>query len=204
MRRPSHLLIAAVAIVSIASGCSSPAGVTWTFPPGGGATAAPAAPGTGSPAPAPSSGPVVAADQAIDLEAFDLGFTPGAIEVEAPGRYAVTLKNIGVIQHDVTFPDGTTTGPVDAGASATVEVDVPAAGLAFICSIPGHAAAGMQGTIAVKGSAAAGDSHGGPAPDTGVVKPDPAAPKYELYDATAPKVRDGTHMTSTSSSRKSS
>ena len=34
-------------------------------------------------------------------------------------------------------------------------------------------------------------SHGGPAPDTGTVKPDPAAPKYTPFDATAPKVLDG-------------
>ncbi len=197
MHRPSRLLITTIAIVAIAAGCSGPAQVTWTFPPGGGATAAPATSGTGSPAPAPSSGPVVAADEAIDLEAFDLGFTPGAIEVEAPGRYAVTLKNIGVIPHDVTFPDGTTTGPVDAGASATVEVDVPAAGLTFICSIPGHAQAGMQGTITAKtgdtaaaSPSAAADDHGGPLPSADVTA-DPAAPAHVTYDATAPALLPG-------------
>jgi nitrite reductase (NO-forming) len=50
----------------------------------------------------------------------------------------------------------------------------------------------MEGSITVKGTTAGGGGHGGPAPDTGTVLPDPAAPKYKLYDATAPKVLDGT------------
>ena len=129
---------------------------------------------------------------AIEVTAFDVGFKPTDTTVDAAGRYTVTLKNTGQMAHDLTFPDGKTTGPVEAGKSASVEVDVPATGLTFICTVPGHAAAGMKGTISVKGATAGGDGHGGPAPDTGVVKADPAAPKYTLYDATAPKVLDGT------------
>ena len=90
------------------------------------------------------------------------------------------------MQHDLTLPDGTTTGAVDGGASGTVEVDVPATGIAFICSIPGHAQAGMTGTITVKGTAAGGDDHGGPLP-SGDVAADPNAPAPVTYDATAPK-----------------
>jgi nitrite reductase (NO-forming) len=99
----------------------------------------------------------------------------------------VKLTNTGVVPHDVTFPDGATTGPIAGGSSGTVEVDVPAAGLAFICSVPGHAQAGMTGTIAVKGATAAGgDSHGGPLP-SGDVAADPNAPAPVTYDATAPQ-----------------
>jgi nitrite reductase (NO-forming) len=181
-------MVVVLASAALGAGCASPTGATWTFPPPGPASSAPPA---ASAAPAPSSGPAVAVAGVIELEAFDLGFKPNATTVDLAGRYAVTLRNTGAIPHDLTFPDGATTGLVDPGQSATVEVDVPTAGLKFICSVPGHAAAGMQGTIAVKGATAAADSHGGPAPDTGMVKPDPAAPKYELYDATAPKVRDG-------------
>ena len=84
--------------------------------------------------------------------------------------------------HDITFPDGTT-GRCRPGETASVEVDVPAGGLAFICSIPGHEQGGMTGTIGVTGGAAAGrepsaashDDHGGPAPDTGVAA-DPERP----------------------------
>ncbi len=189
MRRSTFLPVSLLAMVALVGACTATTTPTWTFPPPGAAASAPAT----SAAPAPSSSSVaVAVAGAIELTAFDLGFTPKAITVAAAGHYAVTLKNTGAIQHDLTFPDGKTTGLVDPGKSATVEIDVPAAGLTFICSVPGHAAAGMQGTIAVTGATAGGDSHGGPAPDTGTVKPDPAAPKYTLYDATAPKALDGT------------
>ena len=190
MRRSMLLPISFVGMIALVGGCATATPPAWTFPPpGAAASTAPAA----SAAPQPSSSSAAAAVAgAVEVTAFDLGFKPGAISVDAAGRYDVTLKNTGQITHDLTFADGTTTGPVDAGKSATVQVNVPAAGLTFLCSIPGHAAAGMQGSIAVKGATAGGDSHGGPAPDTGIVKPDPAAPKYTLYDATAPKVLDGT------------
>ncbi|HEX5148566.1 MAG TPA: multicopper oxidase domain-containing protein, partial [Candidatus Limnocylindrales bacterium] len=188
MRRSIRFPIAVLAVAAIAAGCGSASGATWTFPPGGAASPAPAG-ATSAPAPSSEAGGVVVG--AVAIEAFDLGFTPNAIEVDAPGRYAVTLKNTGTIQHDLTFPDGTTTGLVDAGTSGTVEVDVPAEGLSFICSIPGHAQAGMQGTIAIKGTTAGGaDDHGGPLP-TSDVAADPNAPAPITYDATAPALLPG-------------
>ena len=69
---------------------------------------------------------------------------------------------------------------------------IPADGLAFLCSIPGHADAGMKGDVMVTGSAPAAT----PAPAAGgtTTAPvaDPAAPKYTLFDATAPKLLAGT------------
>ena len=192
MRTSAFRLLGLLAVVAIIGGCAAAAAPAWTFPPPNGSSPAVAAASSAPSAPASSTAPA-AAVTAIEITAFDLGFTPGAVTVDAPGHYSVTLKNTGAAPHDLTFADGTTTGTVAPATSKTVEVDVPAAGLAFLCSIPGHAAAGMQGSIAVKGGAmAGGDSHGGPAPDTGSVAPDPAAPKYALHDATAPKVLDGT------------
>ncbi len=201
MRR-SHLLPLAIAVMaSLAAGCAQAQGPTWTFPPANAAaavsTAAPSAATAPATSPAPSTtsgGGMAAMAGTVEITAFDLGFTPKAVTVAAAGRYAFTLKNTGAMTHDLTFADGSTTGPVEAGKSATVEVDIPAAGLTFLCSVPGHAAAGMTGGVTVSGGAggtAGGDSHGGPAPDTGAVLPDPAAPKYTPYDATAPKVLDG-------------
>jgi nitrite reductase (NO-forming) len=201
MRGSPLLSVSVLTMAALVGACSTATAPGWTFPPPAAASAAPAT----SAAPAPSSTAAAGAVAgAIEVTSFDLGFNPKATTVDAPGRYAVTLKNTGAAPHDLTFADGTTTGTVNGGASATVEVDVPAAGLAFLCSIPGHAAAGMEGSIAVKGTTAGGDSHGGPAPDTGTVLPDPAAPKYTLHDATAPKVRRARRTTSTWSSRRSS
>jgi nitrite reductase (NO-forming) len=183
MRRPIQFSIAALAIAALTAGCGSATGATWTFAPGGAATPPPAG---ASSAPAPSSGTAGAVVGSLEIEAFDLGFTPAAIEVEAPGRYEVTLNNTGTISHDVTFVDGTTSGMIDGGEAGTFEVDVPAEGLTFICSIPGHEQAGMEGAVTVKGAATAGgDDHGGPAPTTDVTA-DPNAPAPVTYDATAP------------------
>ncbi len=187
MRRSPILPIALLAMTAIAAGCASPTGPTWTFAPPGPATAVP----SGAPAtPAPSA-PTGAVVGTIAIEAFDLGFTPKEITVDAPGRYSVTLKNTGVIPHDVTFADGATTGSVTAGQTATVDVDIPAAGLTFICAVPGHAQAGMTGAVMVKGGAAAGgDTQGGPASTTDVTA-DPAAPPPVLYPAAAPALLAG-------------
>ena len=103
-----------------------------------------------------------------------------------------TLANAGQIPHDITFADGTK-GTANAGESVTVNVAVPDSGITFLCSIPGHADAGMQGAVTVAGSTAASggaDDHGGPAPATDV-QPDPNAPAYTLYPAEAPKLLPG-------------
>jgi nitrite reductase (NO-forming) len=182
MRRSAYITFAALAIAALTAGCASTSGATWTFTPGGAASPAPA----GASTPVPSSGSAGAVVGAVEIEAFDLGFTPGAIEVDAPGRYEFTLNNTGTIPHDITFADGATSGMIEGGKSATLEIDVPAEGLTFICSVPGHAQAGMEGSVTTKGGATAGgDDHGGPAPTTDV-EADPNAPAPVTYDATAP------------------
>lgn len=188
MRKHWLFPIAAAAIALLSSGCTSASSGTWTYPPSGPASPAPV---TAVSSPGPSEAAPDAAVGVVAIDAFDLGFKPSAIEVAGAGKYAFTLTNTGTIPHDVTFPDGSTTGMVDAGASGTVEVDIPAAGLTFICSVPGHAQAGMQGTIMVKGGATAGaDDHGGPLP-TSDVAADPNAPAPVTYDATAPALLPG-------------
>ena len=98
----------------------------------------------------------------IAIRAFDLGFEPAMVDVPAPGRYTVTFTNDGGIPHNVSFADGTAIS-ADAHQSVTGEVVIPAAGLAFLCSVPGHADAGMKGEVMVM---AAGGS-GAPTPSAG-------------------------------------
>jgi nitrite reductase (NO-forming) len=60
--------------------------------------------------------------------------------------------------------------------------------------VPGHADAGMKGSVTLAGTAAGGSSggdHGGPAPATDT-QPDPNAPAYVLRDPVAPKALAGT------------
>jgi nitrite reductase (NO-forming) len=130
----------------------------------------------------------------VEIRSFEMGFEPATLEVAQVGFYTVTLINDGAIVHDITFPDGTKI-EAQAGQKASAQITIPAAGLEYICGIPGHKEAGMTGTIAVAGAAAAtpvpaaGD-HGGPAPETDVAA-DPSAPEYTLFDATAPAPLEG-------------
>ena len=182
--------VSLIAVLALASVACTPNAASpkpgWTFNPGiGAAASAPAAqasPGTGG------AGIV----GTIDVDAVDIAFEPATLEVEKAGRYTVNLHNSGAIAHDITFPDGSA-ATAEAGATASVEVDVPAAGLSFICSVPGHADAGMRGMVMVKGSTGEGEGHGGPTPSTDVL-PDPEAPAYVLFDPAAPaRLSGSTH-----------
>ena len=141
----------------------------------------------GASAPA-SAGPPIGS---ITINAFDLGFDPKTVDVPKAGVYSVTFKNTGAIAHDLTFADGTKL-PAEAGKTATGTVTIPAGGTTFSCTVPGHAAAGMTGTVTVAGATPmpSGESHGGPAPSTDVAA-DPSAPPSVYRDPTAPPLATG-------------
>jgi len=181
MPRPTRVAVLAMIATLVAVACAPAARPTWTYSPG-------ATPGSAASQPPTAGGDVLGK---LEVTATDLAFAPNAFEVDKPGRYEVVLKNEGQILHDITFPDGQV-AKAEAGQTASVTVDVPEAGLSFICSIPGHADAGMKGAITVKGGTAVNpDDHGGPAP-SGDVAADPNAPPYVLRDAIAPPVLEGT------------
>jgi nitrite reductase (NO-forming) len=189
MNRQVARTAASVALVALLSACAAPASPSWTFAP-------PASPGAGEPAASPGTPVDPAASQAtsggtIEIEAFDLGFTPSTVSVEKAGSYTVKFTNTGTAPHDVTFADGTTIA-ANGGESAEGTVVIPAGGMTFICAIPGHEAAGMTGSVTVGAAApsAAPDDHGGPTP-VGDVAADPNAPEYELFDAKAPPRLEG-------------
>jgi nitrite reductase (NO-forming) len=189
--------------LAVAACTPASAGRQWTFPPVpsiGPAPSAPVAAASTAPAPAAAASPGASAAPAasgavlgsLEITAVDLGFQPNNLSVDAPGTYEFVLKNTGTIIHNVTFPDGTTIS-AEAGQTAKGTVAIPAEGTTFLCSIPGHADAGMKGAVTVKGTAATGstDSHGGPAPALDVA-PDPNAPAPIRRDPTAPAVMGGT------------
>ena len=106
------------------------------------------------PVPAPG---VARSARHAELPAFDLGFDPASVDVEQAGRYAVTFVNDGAVVHNITFADGTVI-EAEAGKTAEGEVVVPAEGLGYVCSIPGHADGGMRGAISVAGGHGRGSS----------------------------------------------
>jgi nitrite reductase (NO-forming) len=188
MRRMIPTLLASLLALGACTQAGAPG---WTYPPNT-AVASPAAPAPSaghSMAPAASSATV---GGTLEVTAFDLGFKPAALEVPAAGRYTVKLINTGAATHDITFPTGEQ-AVAAPGETATVDVDIPAGGTTFLCTIPGHAAAGMTGKVSVSGTATAStdpNSHGGPAPVTDVAA-DPNAPAPVRHDPTAPALLPG-------------
>lgn len=181
------LRLFAVVVSTLAlTGCAGSQSPSWTFAP---PLAAPAAGRSSVPAASTTTagGPAVGK---LKIDAFDLGFKPAKLTVDAAGTYEVVFRNAGAILHDVTFSDGMKI-VADGGKTASGVVQVPAAGLTFLCSVPGHADAGMKGTIAVAGAAVLPSA----APIVGSAAApvaDPNAPAYALRDPTAPALLSGT------------
>jgi nitrite reductase (NO-forming) len=197
MRTRTLLLLTLVVGAALLAGCASSSKLpAWTYAPSteepGDVASAGDPPDHASHAPVPPAAPAEAGGT-LEITSFDLGFEPAQLTVPQAGRYEVKLTNTGSIPHDITFPGGEV-AHAGGGETATVEVDVPAEGLTFICSIPGHEQAGMTGAVAVEGAApAAGggaDDHGGPMAET-EVQADPNAPAPVTFDPVAPKRLDG-------------
>jgi FtsP/CotA-like multicopper oxidase with cupredoxin domain len=122
---------------------------------------APRATGSGgSPMPSASGGTAGPVGE-ITITAFDLGFEPAMPHVEEPGLYRVHFVNDGGVTHDVTFADGTTIS-AEAHSEANGQVTIPMDGLAFICSVPGHADAGMNGEVMVAVASGSGEPTASP------------------------------------------
>jgi plastocyanin len=108
-----------------------------------------------SPSPGPSAGS--SGGGTIEIHAFDLGFEPAVVDVQAPGTYTVHFTNDGAIDHDLTF-EGQPTHIAAPGEMVTFEVTIPEGGTTFLCTVPGHADGGMTGTVTVGGQG--GGHHG--------------------------------------------
>jgi uncharacterized cupredoxin-like copper-binding protein len=78
-------------------------------------------------------------------------FVPGSIVVRAGEPVDLALRNGGGIPHDFSLTEATAS-PVKVEAQggqtarAAFTIDTPGS-YEFVCSVPGHAAAGMRGTI---------------------------------------------------------
>jgi nitrite reductase (NO-forming) len=136
MQRVGLLTAAVVAAVLFSAACSnSPAGTGTS-----GAT-------TGTPSTAASA----AAQQVTLTTGNAMSFDPSSITVRAGQPVQLTLRNEGQMVHDFTLADGVAqpvkvTAMAGQTASGTFTIDTPGT-YSFDCSMPGHAGAGMRGTI---------------------------------------------------------
>jgi len=99
--------------------------------------------------------PPVTGPSEIVLE--DLRFTPNRLDAKAGETLVVRLTNRGLERHDLNFPafhmpdlEGIE-AILAPGESRTISLRFDEPGThTFICSLPGHAAAGMTGAVFVR------------------------------------------------------
>lgn len=95
----------------------------------------------------------------VTVTASEFKFTPTSIQVPAGQQVTFTLKNAGVVEHDVTIQAAGFSLTAKAGQTATAQFTFDKPGtFDFFCSVPGHKDAGMRGTLTVV------DPTGGAAP----------------------------------------
>ncbi len=115
---------------------------------------------TPSASPSPSASPVAtpattetaAAGGAttVAVTAGDLFFDPKEFTIAANTDVQLTLTNNGALAHDWAVRDqAPKTSLLNPGGSETITVNLPAGSYQFYCTVPGHAEAGMVGTLTV-------------------------------------------------------
>jgi uncharacterized cupredoxin-like copper-binding protein len=104
--------------------------------------------------PRPSEQASTPAETVVEVQAFDLGFTPTSIELRAPGTTRIVLQNIGRVPHNLTVDalGIQVVAPRGLTSDATL-IDPPPGSYQFYCSISGHKEGGMVGTFVVQESA---------------------------------------------------
>ena|SRR6478736_4798427 len=81
----------------------------------------------------------------VKVTAFDLGFKLSTKKAKA-GKVTFKVTNTGSLQHDFQIA-GKKTPLLAHGKSATLTVTIKKGKNAYKCTVPGHAAGGMKGTV---------------------------------------------------------
>jgi FtsP/CotA-like multicopper oxidase with cupredoxin domain len=128
---------------------------------------------------------VAASTYAVSLS-DELKITPAMIDAPANTPLTFAVTNEGKAQHSfaVQAPDQTyETAMLDGGATATLEVPGLAAGnYEYLCTVAGHADAGMKGMLMVADAAGAVQAAGAPA--------DPGSSPAPMASMTAQQMAD--------------
>jgi FtsP/CotA-like multicopper oxidase with cupredoxin domain len=98
--------------------------------------------------------------QVLEVELGDLFLEPATLQA-APGDLTIRVRNEGQAEHNFTVEGLGATDMIAPGETATLEIPSVTSGtFAIRCDVPGHADAGMKGTLTVgEAVAAAGHQH---------------------------------------------
>ena len=100
---------------------------------------------------APPQTPPASAQQVTGRALDTMRFEPSSLTVRTGEPVTLTFDNAGRMPHDFTLTQGVSRrvqAVADGGQRATVTFTLEQPGTySFVCSVPGHEAAGMKGTI---------------------------------------------------------
>ena len=119
---------------------------------GKGAPSAPAqqAPATNTAPSSSAAGPPPSAQGAIQVKGGEFFFRLSTKSLAKPGKVTFAFSNIGHVAHDFKI-DGKVTPLIQPGQTANLVVTFNKAGsYPYLCTVPGHAEAGMKGVFTVR------------------------------------------------------
>ena len=106
---------------------------------------------TGTPAPPSSPAAAVTTLKLAANPAGQLAYTTKSLSAKA-GKVTIDFSNASPVEHDVAIAQGSTVAgqtPVFTGGSKTLTIMLKPGSYTFYCTVPGHRAAGMEGTLTV-------------------------------------------------------
>jgi plastocyanin len=136
------------------AGCGSSS--TSTSSPASSPSSSAATPTTSSSAATPSPAPAAGGGQPLNLAAEPEGqlkFNTTSLTAKA-GKVAIAFTNKASLGHNVTVASssGAVLGALETfqGGTKTLTLNLKPGSYKFYCSVPGHRAAGMEGTLTVR------------------------------------------------------
>jgi plastocyanin len=130
MPAPTRLILASAAAALVLSACGGAESDTTTADAGGDAGGSDAG--------------------AVTVVASEFTFDPD--ELSFPSGTTVRVDNQGVIEHDLVVEGHEEETEIYAAAGQSEEgtIDLPSGSYTFYCSIPGHRASGMEGSLTIE------------------------------------------------------
>jgi plastocyanin len=128
-------------------------GPSTTGAPTSGTTSTGAAPGStaSTPASAPPGGATATTSLSLAASSTAIAYNTKQLSAKA-GTVKITFTNPGPLEHNVTIAQGSTTlgaTPTITGGSKSLALKLNPGTYTFFCTVPGHRAAGMEGTLTV-------------------------------------------------------
>ena len=152
---PALLLSAAALALGIAA-CGGSSGSSSSAAGASTSSAASSASGTGTSAAGSSSAAAGGASGSLAIAANpsgSLSYDKKTLSAKA-GKVTITMTNMSPVGHNITIQKGTNgavlgSTPTFMGGTKSVSLNLKAGTYTFYCSVPGHRAGGMVGTLTV-------------------------------------------------------